>query len=51
MRYFSVGFNSNLDGRGTTVHRAIESNWGVNCSNRKFGWDIEKGVKVHGGKM
>jgi hypothetical protein len=41
--YISVKFNSNLDGGGT--RHAIQSNWGVNCSNWKFGGTLKKGSK------
>ena len=44
MAEFSIQFNPNLD-RGCTGC-AILSNWGVNCYNRKFEWDIEKSLKV-----
>ena len=47
--HFSVGFNDNLDVGGNG--RAIETNWGVNCSNQKFMGDIDKWVKVQGGKV
>jgi hypothetical protein len=46
---FYVQINSNLDRGG--IKRAIESNWGINCSNQKFRGDFEKGVKVQGGKV
>ncbi len=45
----SVNFNNNLDRGGT--NRAIQYNCGVNCSNRNFVGNIEKGVKVQGGKV
>ena len=32
-----------LDGGGT--RRAIQSNWGVNCSNQKFGGTLKKESK------
>ncbi len=46
---FSVRFDSNLDGKG--YHGANLSNYRVNNSNQKFIGDIEKGVKVQGGKV
>jgi hypothetical protein len=39
----------NLDRGGTW--RAILSNWGVNCYNRKFEKEIEKLVKDYGEKV
>jgi hypothetical protein len=46
---FFVDSNGNLDARGNGC--AIQVNWRVNCSNRKFGGGIEKWVIIQGGKV